>query len=659
MVKLMTNFNKMMKKLLLCIAVFALAACSDEPTPEPEVVYGKKLVTFNAGHTSRTHFIENTNYWDASDCIGGFAEKNSNVKFSTSQDMLGYFSGSITTIDEEVPSFVLYYPYNATAKFANNILTSSLPAVQSLAEGSSYNVMPMSSQVDNFDKTVYFYNMCGVLRVKVSSKVARTLTKMVVTMNAGEPIAGNYTADLTDPTEPVLTMASGGSATVTLEGAVAMSANTEYTFLVILPPATYAEGLNITLEDSDGTTFNTADEPDTYKFTQELPMQRASLLTVGKAIDFPAPVDENGPEYEAAKWVWASSSNLISNVSTLSVAEATNLAEAGTANCYIASAAGTYSIPAVKPDGTPVDETCPNATIKFTLSGEEGNAVVAYTNEAGEILWSWHIWCTDKPADQSWNANTWLDRNLGAVTAVSGDVGSYGLMYQWGRKDPFPGSKLYSWTGTNDESSAFSTDYTYYTVANSGYGWKYESGVGLTVAEAIAQPMFMCQNATAADPDPSCADGSKNFNNVTRPWVAGMCAVEYSKLWLDDQKTIYDPCPAGYRVPTQAQVKADFSDLTDQFATSGKTNGLTLSSVNCWLPAAGYRTYDGNGKLFKVGTMGHYWTSTTYFPRSSNHHYGATFYTMAIRETTSGVYGITSNGQLKASENAAVRCVKE
>lgn len=650
----------MMKKLLICVALFAFAACSDEPTPEPEVVYGKKTVTFNAGLTSRTHFIENTNYWDSSDCIGGFAEKNSNVKFATSKDMLGFFSGEVTTINDEVPSFVLYYPYSATAKFENNILTSVLPAVQPLVNGSSHNVMPMSTSTDNFNKTVYFYNMCGALRVKVSSKVARTLTKMTIAMNGGEPIVGSYTADLTDPTEPVLTMATGGAATVSLEGAVEMAANVEYQFLVILPPATYSKGLTIQLEDSDGVTFNTADEPDTYKFSQSLPMKAASVLTVGKVIDFPAPVDENAPKYEAGRWLWATSSSLISNVSVQSVAEGTNLAESGLANCYIVSEAGTYSIPALKPDGVAVDSANLDAMITFTTTGMEGNAVIAYTNEAGEILWSWHIWCTDAPAEMKWGANTWLDRNLGALTTVSGDVDSYGLMYQWGRKDPFPGSKLYSWSGTNDETAAFSTDYTYKTIVNGDYAWQYSSGTGLTVAESIAQPMNMCQNATAADLDPTCgADGSKNFNNVTRPWVAGMCAVEYSKFWLDDEKTIYDPCPAGYRVPTQAQVKTDFSDLTDQFTVDGKTNGLTLARANCWLPAVGYRTYDGKGKLFKVGTMGHYWTSTTYFSRSANHHYGATFYTMAIREITAGVYGITTNGQLKASENAAVRCVKE
>ena len=33
-----------------------------------------------------------------------------------------------------------------------------------------------------------------------------------------------------------------------------------------------------------------------------------------------------------------------------------------------------------------------------------------------------------------------MDRNLGATSAALGDVGALGLLYQWGRKDPFLGS---------------------------------------------------------------------------------------------------------------------------------------------------------------------------------------------------------------------------
>ena len=77
---------------------------------------------------------------------------------------------------------------------------------------------------------------------------------------------------------------------------------------------------------------------------------------------------------------------------------------------------------------------------------KEGNAVIAAKNSSSTILWSWHIWFTDHPKGQTYysNAGTMMDRNLGATSATPGDVGAHGLLYQWGRKDPFLGSSSIS-----------------------------------------------------------------------------------------------------------------------------------------------------------------------------------------------------------------------
>ena len=38
--------------------------------------------------------------------------------------------------------------------------------------------------------------------------------------------------------------------------------------------------------------------------------------------------------------------------------------------------------------------------IIFNASGKKGNAVIAAKDGTGTILWSWHIWMTDKPREQ-------------------------------------------------------------------------------------------------------------------------------------------------------------------------------------------------------------------------------------------------------------------
>ena len=70
--------------------------------------------------------------------------------------------------------------------------------------------------------------------------------------------------------------------------------------------------------------------------------------------------------------------------------------------------------------------------------------MIAVKDASGKILWSWHIWATDFDPNAKTlkytndNGSTWefMDRNLGAANAESGSFGAFGLLYQWGRKDP-------------------------------------------------------------------------------------------------------------------------------------------------------------------------------------------------------------------------------
>ena len=75
---------------------------------------------------------------------------------------------------------------------------------------------------------------------------------------------------------------------------------------------------------------------------------------------------------------------------------------------------------------------------------------MALKDKDGNIIWSWHIWATDKPAEQVYknNAGTMMDRNLGATTGTPGIKETVGLYYQWGRKDPFLGSTEVDASGT-------------------------------------------------------------------------------------------------------------------------------------------------------------------------------------------------------------------
>ena len=64
----------------------------------------------------------------------------------------------------------------------------------------------------------------------------------------------------------------------------------------------------------------------------------------------------------------------------------------------------------------------------------------------GAILWSWHIWYPEAEVAgiASKTGYEVMNMNLGAMRNTAGDVSSYGLLYQWGRKDPFVGPRYYN-----------------------------------------------------------------------------------------------------------------------------------------------------------------------------------------------------------------------
>lgn len=161
---------------------------------------------------------------------------------------------------------------------------------------------------------------------------------------------------------------------------------------------------------------------------------------------------------------------------------------------------------------------------KMPATLHAGNAVIAAKNALGAILWSWHIWIPSTAigttADNTNFGATLMNRNLGALVNATTDTPStaesYGLLYQWGRKDPFPG------LGVASGSTAA-------TIA--GTAMTYYNG-RISVDEAIANPTKFAYTTGAGN-----GDWNTEINGT---------------LWAEASKTIYDPCPPGYKVPARA-----------------------------------------------------------------------------------------------------------
>ena len=300
----------------------------------------------------------------------------------------------------------------------------------------------------------------------------------------------------------------------------------------------------------------------------------------------------------------------------INISSITDLSSSATSNSYIVSEAGLYKFKAVKGNSNESVGSVASASILWETFGtdtkpelldlisgicykdgyiafqtadifKEGNAVIAANDFDGNILWSWHIWLTDQPQEQEYynNAGVMMDRNLGSTSATPGDVGALGLLYQWGRKDPFLGSSSIS--GIMVAKSTIIWPSAVSTSSSSG-----------TVSYVTANPTTFVNGSSSTDDD---------WHYSSRD----------NTLWTtsDKPKSIYDPCPVGWRVPdggdngiwSKALGSSSYFDGYPYDSTNEGMNfsGKFGSASTIWYPASGCRSY----ALSYVGN-GRYWSAS-------------------------------------------------
>ena len=184
-----------------------------------------------------------------------------------------------------------------------------------------------------------------------------------------------------------------------------------------------------------------------------------------------------------------------------------------------------------------------------TLSGNIILALYESNNNGsgvGDIVWTWHIWLGAPevhhfkfPATttkyQFTNENWYMmDRNVGAETATLDNPRSTGLYYQRGRKEP-----LISF-GNRERSTEWTANQipTYRNTAKFGDIAKWETGRNYEdVTTPLKYPMALIEGIDYS--------GSSDY------YYAWNAASEVSDVSIaNDTKSMFDPCPPGYRLPT-------------------------------------------------------------------------------------------------------------
>lgn len=197
----------------------------------------------------------------------------------------------------------------------------------------------------------------------------------------------------------------------------------------------------------------------------------------------------------------------------------------------------------------------------------QGNALLAVRDGNNKILWSWHIWVTDEDISSATNI---------PITNLKNSV--YNLMKQplgYCEKDrrSYKPREISFRIKQNGSGNTAETRFKQTTTSYQEYGltapfYEYGRSVPLRIANGLAnesKTLFLADGVTYETLNKRVTTGEAIQHPLALYWIDGgdWNTTVYNNLWdavniakaLYDRsnhvsvKTIYDPCPVGYKVP--------------------------------------------------------------------------------------------------------------
>ncbi|MBM7418085.1 MULTISPECIES: PKD domain-containing protein [Chryseobacterium] len=491
--------------------------------------------------------------------------------------------------------------YIQTVQAQTPIVSSTQPSC-SVSTGSITVTSPATGVTYSFDNGVSFQASntlsglaAGTYVVKVKNQAGSISDAVSVVINPALSVPQDPVLNITQPACGTGT----GSITVT-----SPSTDVQYSFdggityqtsnvKAGIAPGTYT----IVVKNSSGCTSTataTIAQPDCRDWTKA----PNSYIYTGK--------DANNNEVDGiyipvkkAYAMWNDQNGLVNDPSALVGAQ--------TAEVYWEDVAGLIrSANYILPIEIPTGGSAQDAKIKVQIDKAKGkgNAVVALKVN-NKIIWSWHVWVTDDPtggvnyghvnndgqlASYVENGITkkftpkWMDRNLGATNKnfIGYDWNkSGGLMYQWGRKDPFPAFEnkdgsmyevsgtagvkkhLYDYTGDGAVNNIASVQRQYPDI-NSNIKYAVNNPLNLIFINTVSGDAWFAQNIGVDNATRKKAD--LWGDNSELAYNTGGAINTYKP------KTSYDPCPNNWRVPSYINNAFSLS-VQNAFSPWGRNQG--------------------------------------------------------------------------------------
>lgn len=220
------------------------------------------------------------------------------------------------------------------------------------------------------------------------------------------------------------------------------------------------------------------------------------------------------------------------------------------------------------------------------------NGVISVLDANGVVMWSWHIWVwSDDLTPVEITNGTGVKYNILPVhlaTKKSTTAGKmYNWFYQWGRPTPMLPPKDY-----NEISNA--TNYGVKSFAAS-------SAKADTYGAGIQNPQMFYVSSS------NNWFGSASYYNL---WDANCVSTGNSDNTVI--KTVYDPCPAGFKMPNgNTFTYFSTSNVVGSFNNGWYFKRNSEDTTGVFFLASGYR-YNSDGSNSNVGSNGYVWLSSAY-----------------------------------------------
>lgn len=571
-----------MKKMIFAcgMLLFVAAGCSKDETAAPNdngvSVSTFTLVGEHAPETRTSIGDKHDNIypvlWCDNDALGLFSTTEGaeveNIRAGITAESTGNSKGVFVVQDEMTlaagaTEFLIYYPYNAKAELVDGkSIAASVSAAQiqqspnESAHTGRYAFAHASAVAEDDTTPVKFTLKHATAYVKftISSQefAAYKLTgAMLYDRDTKTPLSGDFTVDLTTG-EMTLGSNVRPYAEVTVAEPQALSEKQEL-WLTALPADLTGKKVyvvvTLTNDEQHTVTIPILREGKELKANCVNAIEIADLKLSNNSCDWYEPVETrllvDGWAYGESncEMIEATSAGNTRRISVKARGRFTEVEEPRYAktifNCDLNNGHKMTYV-----NGSPTDrgDVAADYTVEIGAhlipKGYAGGMgqIGIYGEDGSTVLWSINVWMTPTPAEHTYKHGVVMDRNLGAFN-VADDWKSNGVYFQWGRPT------FFGWGANGFESIATEATNVRFSIENPRKLLCTE-GVKNTKSDWY----LGAWTNSRTDRKDDLWGNPNNSNSSTNP--------------ESGHKSIYDPCPKGWRVVSPA--------ILDEVETSAK-----------------------------------------------------------------------------------------